>query len=374
MKFQDGIGKMKNQLFTTTFAACLTIALAAPIAAPADPVVGQVSAPAAKTKRVVPAATRMNTPVIRRVDTQPLAIRAFATEAPAEACVYDDDYSTGANNNGTTFCSKKLGFQELPPERQGRISAANVPEGYVLVLYAGPGQSGATCRVAGLNAGLDPACNNMARGISLESATAAQAAQVEQDRVRRNFEAAPQSEGFAPQIERDRLAAVAAHDARAAEEREALSRMRQTDRKEADARDAAAADYEQRRMAHRPVRAASLAASGGCIVKTSTSDGGIIGEYFGPSEQRWTFPAHFGVVGGGDDNDIEYVEIISPYVRVTFFKDPNYRGPSITLGCGKYELIDEPENEISSLIVELLDFPETCRNMRVTHEIRKWDR
>jgi hypothetical protein len=364
---------MKSHLRTCVVVS-FTIALAAPITAPADPIVGQVSAPVAKTKRVVPAATRMNTRVTRPVETPPLAIRAFATEAPAETCVYDDDYSTGANNNGTTFCSKKLGFQELPPERQGRISAANVPEGYVLVLYAGPGQSGASCRVAGLNAGLDPACNNMARGISLESATAAQAARVEQVRVRRNFEAAPQGEGFAPQIERDRLAAVAAHEARAAEEREALSRMRQRDRQEADARDAAAADYEQRRMAHRPVRAASLAASGECPVKTSSSDGGIIGEYFGPNEWCWTYPAHLSTVGAKYDNDIEYVEIISPYVRVTLFKDPELRGPSITLGCGKYELIDEPENEISSLIIELLDFPETCRNMRVTHEIRKWDR
>lgn len=327
---------------TRTILACLVALLIAPIAAPADPVVGQVNTPVAKTKRAVPAAKQMNTPMTRRVDTPSVALQSFATEAPTEACLYDDDYSTGANNNGTTFCSKKLGYQDLPPERQGRISAANVPEGYVLVLYAGPGQSGATCRVAGRNAGLDPTCNDMARGISLQSATSSQTAQVEQDRQRRVNQTASQGEGFAPQIERDRVAAAAANEARAARERQA-----QADR---DAQAAAQVAVPQNGSPNLPP----------CAVKVYESDGGAFSSLSGATETCYAPRFSATYVGNALNDDIERVDVNSRYIVFIGYEHANFAGRSVRLTCGEYELTSDPENEISSVRVEVLSAPVSC--------------
>jgi hypothetical protein len=396
MKFQDGIGKMKNlsNLTPTTIVVCLGIALAIPLAAPADPVVGQVSAPVVKTKRVVPVAKRMNTPVTRRVDTPPLALQNFATEAPAEACVYDDDYSTGANNNGTTFCSKKLGYQDLPPERQGRISAANVPEGYVLVLYSGLGQTGLSCRLVGPNAGVVPTCNNMARGILLERNVGAARAAQQADARRQEQESLANANGdgaaWAASVKAQQEAAAAeeaarqaAHDARAAEEREALSRMRQRDRQEADARDAAAALERQRVAAEEAARAASAAKLAvivdrekGCLVTVGSSDWKMV---VSDGRERCV-NASMPYVGDAWNDDIETVRFLLNFaqgdVAVTLYEHANYQGRSLRLICGRYELIDDVENEVSSIKIEILPAFVNCRDMGRDGETLKvydWD-
>lgn len=354
---------MKKYVGTTAIVACFAIALTAPISAPADPVVGQLSAPVAKTKRVAPAAKRSNTPVTRRADGPPMTPQNFATEAPEQVCVYDDDYSTGANNNGTTFCSKKLGYQDLPPERQGRISAADVPEGYVLVLFAGPGQNGATCRVAGRNAGLDPACNDMARGILLENATATQSAQVEQDRQRRVNQAASQGEGFAPQIERDRLAAVAANNARAAEERNALSRLIQEGRREADARAAEEA-------ANGPARSARKEALSRGNAVTFLSTDGPYPDTFSEKGVAHDMP----YLGAQWNDEIEVIKILEPEIKIIGFEHVNYGGRRIELTCGEWELIGDPENEISSIKIEYMERGGNTYCPPGRQEVRSWGR
>jgi hypothetical protein len=383
---------MKNQLFATTIVACLAVALAAPIAAPADPIAGQVSAPVAKTKRVVPAVARMNTPVTRAVGSR-LSSRLVPTEAPAEACVYDDNYSTGANNNGTTFCSKKLGYQELPPERQGRTSAANVPDGYVLVLYAGPGQSGATCRLVGSNAGVNPSCDNMARGISLErNVGAAQAAQQEDARRQAqetNALATASGAAWAANVKAQQEAAAAeeaarqaAHDARAAEEREALSRMRQRDRQEADARDAAAAVERQRVAAEEAGKSERtrileqlVANANGCLVSVSRSTPGIL---TGTPESTCINESTQNI-GNSWNDDIEWVWFSVPRydpsrIVVTLFENENYQGRSLRLICGNYKLAGEVGDEVTSIKIEILPTPMTCFNGSRFNTKYDWDR
>jgi hypothetical protein len=51
------------------------------------------------------------------------------------------------------------------------------------------------------------------------------------------------------------------------------------------------------------------------------------------------------------DEDIEVIEILLSEVTVIAFEHPNFQGRRIELGCGVWELIGDPENEISSIKV-----------------------
>jgi hypothetical protein len=361
---------MKNQIFAAAIAACLTTALISPIPAPADPIAGQVAAPVAKTKRILPAIGRANAPM-----THSFIARPPPATAPTEACVFDDNYSTGASNNGTTFCTNKLGFQALPPERQGRISAATVPQGYTMVLYERVDRTGRSCRLIGDNAGLDPTCDDMARAVSLEADTAATLAQAQNEKARSEQasqdRAVRAGEEWAANIEATRQAQIA--EQRAQEEREAelqatraeIARVERERRQEQDER--------ERRMIE--VRNASLALTGDCPVLLRNYDGSVFSA--GAHKRQRCVPlggggASWKYVGDDWNDTIEYVVIANPYIRVRLFKDRDYGGPSISLYCGEYELIDEPENEVSSIIVDLLDRPFTCTTGESIR--RTWDR
>jgi hypothetical protein len=475
---------MKKYIGTTAIAAFLAVALAIPLAAPADPVVGQLSSPVTKTKRVVPAATpatpiagqvaepmaktnrvipsatRLNTPVTRRVAEPPLVIRSFATEAPAEACVYnfpkwDEDalpvgspfctkklayqdlppelkyavswakapegyeivfYTTKSGNrsevcrvsdptggyqlgdchesqidgmslrrivdpgeantetclydeayfNGdtntpnTTFCTKKLGYQDLPLERQDRISAANVADGYVLVLFGMQnGYRRPTCRLVGRNPGFDRYCNHRAIGMLLEpNVGAAKVAQEADERLRA---------GYALHDAVDDGAAWAANVAaeRAAEERAA----RQAEIK-----------AEELQNLNRDILSLVIL---NCSIDLLEDDESLFNTVTGVLFKGDTFcvnninqanlPTDF-------DDDIEMVYIYDPNIVVTFYEEPNFQGRSITLGCGWWELIGDPENEISSVKVSVTErlggevCPDPDRAKWTSKDVTRWDR
>jgi hypothetical protein len=365
---------LKNQFLASTIIACSLVALAVPIAAPADPITGSVA-----TKRITtPVAPRANQPT--QQFTQPIAktgaagagTRLLPTNAPSEACVYDDAYWNGATNADTTFCTNKLGFQELPPERQARISAADIPEGYTLVLYERPDKTGKTCRLAGNNTGVIASCDNMARAISLEIATPARLAQVQSDKERGAREAAANDPGFAPKIEEDRAAAARRQEEIAAEERAARSRMAQEDRRDAAARDAAATRERQRVAAEEVARAtykseidaivaevANMYAGMPCLLETSENSQNSLARLFRDAPLA-CFNYSVAYVGDGRNDDIERVYIRHPRVQVTFYEHRNFGGRSVRLTCGFYEFEDEPENEVSSIKIEILPSPAVC--------------
>jgi hypothetical protein len=84
------------------------------------------------------------------------------------------------------------------------------------------------------------------------------------------------------------------------------------------------------------------------------------------SQKRYT--------GGEDDimnDDIETV-IVGKNTRVVLYEDANFQGRSLTLTCGEYELIGDPENEVSSIKIFYDPNPNvSCSGLSV--EIRNWN-
>jgi hypothetical protein len=76
-------------------------------------------------------------------------------------------------------------------------------------------------------------------------------------------------------------------------------------------------------------------------------------------------------VGDDMNDDIETVLVFGEYTEVTLYEGANFEGRSVTLACGQYELIDDPENEVSSISTRVLDEPERC-NMAIKQEVVDW--
>jgi hypothetical protein len=340
---------MKNQLFITAFAACLTIALAAPITAPADPIVGQVSAPVAKTKRVVPPALPIDRAISapRSVTATP-RLTTFIGQATIDACVYDDDYSMGATNTGTTFCTRQLAYQTLPEPRLRKTSAANVPPGYILSLYARNGNNDliVQCELHGPRPALGPWCNDLAEGISIRRATQADmdAATARENELRDfYYRLKGPGEGFAPDIARRAKA-------------------------EAEAKRVAA----ERHAAQVEAFASFVRENANCVLDVLASDNWALLGRTG----RQCYNESLSSLGDVWNDDFEIVGVgtgRSSRAVVTLYEHVNYQGRSLRLTCGNYELIGDVENEVSSLKIEMLSAPVACPARGVRSERHYWD-
>jgi hypothetical protein len=374
--FSESQNIMKKSFFVYATVTSLTFLLAHPIGAPAQgvdaPVArGPSTAPVAKTKR--PAATQLAPSVTGRVGSR-LGARLSPTTAPSEACVFDDNYSTGATNNGTTFCTNKLGYQELPAARQGRISAATIPQGYTLVLYERLDKTGRSCRLIGDNAGLDPTCDDMARAISLEADTAATLAQAQNEKARTEqasqARAVRSGQSWANNVEQARQAQLA--EQRAQQEREARREAARAEsvRIETERRQAEEAANLEKAQHLKILQEQSF----GCLLMVVRSDGEAI---FSSSEQT-CINESTPYVGDSWNDDIETFRYWhwsgSSRLVVTLYEHSDYQGRSLRLVCGTYELIGDVENEVSSIKLEILPAPVPCFNGGQYTAKHDWDR
>jgi hypothetical protein len=77
-------------------------------------------------------------------------------------CLYETESFRGLKS-----CSKQMGFQKVPDNLSGKVSAAFIPEGYVLKLYNNNDGTGRSCTVKGDVKNLSDNCNNMASSMAL---------------------------------------------------------------------------------------------------------------------------------------------------------------------------------------------------------------
>jgi hypothetical protein len=82
------------------------------------------------------------------------------------------------------------------------------------------------------------------------------------------------------------------------------------------------------------------------------------------------------VLAGMFDEDIEVITVFGQYAQFIGYEDPNFRGRTVTLRCGRYELIGDPENEISSIKIIKAERPvRDCPSpYEGVVEIHNWDR
>lgn len=50
-------------------------------------------------------------------------------------------------------------------------------------------------------------------------------------------------------------------------------------------------------------------------------------------------------------NDVDFIDVVGSQTEVTLYEQPNFRGHSLTLRCGNYELLQQPRNDIESVRV-----------------------
>ncbi len=82
------------------------------------------------------------------------------------------------------------------------------------------------------------------------------------------------------------------------------------------------------------------------------------------------------VLAGNFDEDIEVIRVDGQYAQFIGYEDSNFRGRTVTLRCGRYELIGDPENEISSIKIIKAERPvRDCPSpYEGVVEIHNWDR
>jgi hypothetical protein len=80
-------------------------------------------------------------------------------------------------------------------------------------------------------------------------------------------------------------------------------------------------------------------------------------------------------LGSDFENDIEVINVWGNYTTVIGYENPDFTGRTVTLHCGRYELIGDPENEISSIKVIKAVRPEaSCPGVdEGMIEIHNWD-
>jgi hypothetical protein len=76
------------------------------------------------------------------------------------------------------------------------------------------------------------------------------------------------------------------------------------------------------------------------------------------------------------NDDIEALRVTTEEVTVTLYEHANFQGRKIVLTCGSYELIGDPENEISSMKVEFRETevtkPHGCTHDQKRRPITSW--
>jgi hypothetical protein len=237
-----------------------------------------------------------------------------------EFCFFRDLYLRGAR-----LCSSVTSLQQISPEFAGKIRSIRIPEGYRLRLFQNADGGGSRCVFYGEVSTIGDGCGYMARAYFYE---------------------------VDPEVSQAEF--LAAHNRREAE---------RATREMADTR-------ERRR--------AEIRNAGRCAARLSTVDNDSLPFGFGRARfaqhEHCANSAAVADVGylnvGTELNDnFEIVEIENPYVKFIGYRDVNFTGPTVTVTCGTHELIDEPENEITSYKIEILDEAVSCNS----NAINKWD-
>ena len=186
--------------------------------------------------------------------------------------------------------------------------------------------------LAGMQAS-DTVCDNMATGMEIQRDVGrahAQllAAQQQQGQNAQADQAAINEGGFAPDLERNQAAARA---------EEAATKRRN-----------------------------AIAGLGACPVELLSTDGPY------PNRLCLTLGQDRASLVGSWNDDIERIKINSPYLKVVGYEHANYQGNRIELMCGDWELIGDPENEISSIRVEYVSLGDEIYCPPTPQERHRW--
>jgi hypothetical protein len=75
-------------------------------------------------------------------------------------------------------------------------------------------------------------------------------------------------------------------------------------------------------------------------------------------------------------NDVDFITVVGRQTVVTVYEQPNFRGHSLTLRCGTYELLQQPRNDIESVRVRYVrDVASTCQGSESKPvQYKSWDR
>jgi hypothetical protein len=75
-------------------------------------------------------------------------------------------------------------------------------------------------------------------------------------------------------------------------------------------------------------------------------------------------------------NDVDFITVVGAQTVATVYEQPNFRGHSLTLRCGNYELLQQPRNDIESIKVRYVKEPVSeCQgsDMELV-QMKTWDR
>jgi hypothetical protein len=75
-------------------------------------------------------------------------------------------------------------------------------------------------------------------------------------------------------------------------------------------------------------------------------------------------------------NDVDFITVVGANTVVTVYEAPNFRGHSLTLRCGNYELLERPRNDIESIKVSYTRQPVSeCQGEEGQPvQYKSWDR
>jgi hypothetical protein len=381
---------MKHQVLAFTLVACVAVALVAPSVSPAGgsktgPKSGQASPPKKSNKAPPPPKKAAPQPPTTAPPQTPaaatptpslngnMAIRAPALRQvqrfgtlqiqPTPAQIADQDVCLfqNANFDGWKFCTNLKGLQALPTRYVRQATSMTVPDGYLLRLYQRADRSGTQCVFYGQVGAVSPECDNMTAAISFEPDPEWPAKQAAAQRARElaEAEAARQQQRAEREAEAARIVAQeqAERDATLAQARQIIERDRQAQaQREAEAQAQSQSQAQDTQSANLGPYVPE------CAVLVSESDGGILSDVSGAATQCYNVNVGMTYVGGRLNDDIERIEVRSRWVVFIGYEDANFQGRSIRLTCGTYELIGEPENEISSVKIEMLPRAAACGN------------
>jgi hypothetical protein len=236
--------------------------------------------------------------------------KAPETTVDVEACLYEH-----ADFGGWKFCTNALGLQEMTPRYRKALTSLRIPEGFLVNFYENIDGSGGACVYYGQVGQVSNECNDLASAFS--------------------FERDPKYQRPVAQTLPPPAPAPAAPPA-----------------------------------AQEPPR--TFGKNAVCL---TSSDGSYFGTWSdladsdfdcfdGPIQRSW--------VGDDMNDDIEMVYITSPWLEVTLYEHRDFQGGAVTLRCGTYELIDDPEDEVSSFKIRVLSKPE-ARCDQSERDVKRWD-
>jgi hypothetical protein len=110
--------------------------------------------------------------------------------------------------------------------------------------------------------------------------------------------------------------------------------------------------------------------SGDCLVMLSESDDGGLSGLGGLDSRCVNYSAKY--IGDEWNDDVEIVHVKHPRAQVTLYEAANYGGRSVRLTCGRYELVGDPEDTVSSYVIEIMPQPVACNNKGTTI-VESWD-